>query len=248
MAGVVQRFDQGTGLAVGLDVQPLVRNAVGGEEVLGLVAGRRPEGARDSDAVVRQRHGCEPVAKQVVQDGIEVLLGRVPGLHQVVIESDRVDAVDRRLGVCVGREQRFAGFGVDLPGLVQELGAAHPRHPLVGQEQRHRRVAPLEQPHRIERFGARAGLHDPVFAAVVLPEVSLDGVQHLRLVVYDQDDGSGHARQKPPLVPAARSTVPRRWLAESFGTDLPTQGGGAASPWESLSHTRRHKSTRGLRL
>lgn len=59
----------------------------------------------------------------------------MPGLQQVVIEADVVDAADRRLGVGVGGEEYLARVRVELPHLAQQLRPGHLGHPLVHQEQ-----------------------------------------------------------------------------------------------------------------
>ena len=54
-----------------------------------------------------------------------------------MIEVDDVDRVDGGMGVGVGGQQHAAGQRVDVHGLLEELDAAHLRHPVVGEEHRH---------------------------------------------------------------------------------------------------------------
>ncbi len=76
--------------------------------------------------------GGVPVGEQVVQHRVEVLLRRIPGLQQVMVDPDRVDRPDGRVGVGVGGEENLLRFGEEGNALLQELHAAHAGHPLVG--------------------------------------------------------------------------------------------------------------------
>ncbi len=152
----------------------------------------RPEGAGDADTVVRQRHRGLPVAQQVVQHRVEGLLGRIPGLHQIVVQPNGVDALDGRFGVGVGGEQHFARLGIELARLGQELGAIHGWHALVGQKQGDGRIASFELARGFQRLGPRGGLDDSIVAAIVPAQIALDGIEHLRFVIYRENDGLGH--------------------------------------------------------
>ena len=92
--------------------------------------------ADDAHAAGFERRAGLPGRQQVLDDRVELLLGRVPRLEQVVVERDLVDRGDRGLGVGVGGEQDALGVGDDLARLDEVLGARHARHPLVGDEQR----------------------------------------------------------------------------------------------------------------
>jgi hypothetical protein len=104
---------------VGPDVEP-VTDDLG---ALDLAVGRRPPG-------VEQR----------VDDGVELLLRRVPRLEQVVVDVDDVDRADRGVGVGVRGEQGSAGAREDVHRLLEELDAGHARHPVVGEQRRHARA------------------------------------------------------------------------------------------------------------
>jgi hypothetical protein len=120
---------------VALDVEEVVRDLVAPQEVLHVVAGRDHLAPITPDAVERGGAGRSPVSEQVVEDRVERVLGRVPGLQQVVVEADLVDRLDRRIGVRVRRQQDLASLGEVLTRPQQELGARHLRHPLVDEEQ-----------------------------------------------------------------------------------------------------------------
>ena len=97
-----------------------------------------------------------PVAQQVVEHREQPLLGRVPRLHQVVVEADVVDGLDGDVGVGVRRQQHALGpRGVATGlGLGQHLDAGHPRHPLVDGDEGHRPVAERELGQHLERLVA----------------------------------------------------------------------------------------------
>ena len=137
-------LDQGAGIGVALDVEKLIRNLAACQKIFDAVRAGRPQCARHPDPVVGDCRRSLPVADQVVQDGIEILLGRCPGLHEVVVEPDRVDRGDGRFGIGVGGEQHLACLWVDRASRGEKLRAAHLGHPLVDKKKRYGVIALLE--------------------------------------------------------------------------------------------------------
>ena len=133
-----------------------------------------------------------PVRQQVVQDGVEPLPGRSPGLQQVVVQPQVVDAGDRGLRVGVGREEDPARIRVELEHLAQQLRPRHLGHPLVDEEEGDGSPALLELPDGLERLPAGPGLQDAVVAPVTLAQVALDGAEHLGVVVDAENDRLDH--------------------------------------------------------
>ena len=129
-----------------------------------------------------------PHLDERVDDGIELLLGRIPRLQQVVVEVDDVDRLDGGVRVGVRREQGTARVREQVHRLFEELEAAHVGHAMVGEHHRHRVAAQLQLPQGLQ--GLRAGLrpHDAVRLAVLTPEVPGDGARHARVVVDGQQD------------------------------------------------------------
>ena len=84
-----------------------------------------------------------------------------------MVEVDDVDGVDRGVGVGVGGQQHPLGQREEVHRLLEELDAAHLRHPVVGDEHRHGVAAQLQFLERVERVGARFGTDDAVPLAVV---------------------------------------------------------------------------------
>ena len=112
VVGAAEQRVQALRLGVALELEPLVVHVVAGEEHPRVVAAFRPAVADDPHAV--EAVGCSSRSQsveQVVEDGIQPLLGRRPRLHQVVVEPDLVDRLDRHVGVGVGGEQHELGAG-----------------------------------------------------------------------------------------------------------------------------------------
>ena len=131
-----------------------------------------------------------PRRQQILDDGEQLLLGRVPRLQQVVVERDLVDRLDRRLGVGVRRQQDALGLRHELARLDQVIGPGQPRHALVGDQQRHLLAPCANLPQQVKPFGARAGAHHAVALAETASQVSRDSGEHGRLVVDRNDRGT----------------------------------------------------------
>jgi hypothetical protein len=143
--------------------------------------------ADDAHAAGLQRGAGLPRGQQVLDDRVELLLGRVPRLEQVVVQRDLVDRLDRRRRVGVRGQQHPLGARDELPGGDEVIGARHPRHPLVGDQQRHLLAARDELAQQLEPLVARAAAHDPVAVAERPAQIARDRGEDRRLVVDDDD-------------------------------------------------------------
>ena len=103
-------------LRAGLDVEPAVGHVVARQEVLQLVRLAREAVPHNADAVVADDARL-PVREQIVEHRVQLLLRRIPGLHQVVVERHAVDRVDRGLGVGVRGQQHPLRVGHHLARL-----------------------------------------------------------------------------------------------------------------------------------
>ena len=195
-------------LLVELDVEPAVGHVVAGQERLHLVAAVGPPVVDDPDVGGLVGVLGVPVAEQVVDDGVEVLLRRVPRLEQVVVEPDVVDRRDGHTRVGVRREQQPLGAlgEAALLGGRKRLDAGHLRHPLVDRDQGDGPVAQGQLRQHLQCLLARGGTHDPVVAAVAAPQVTADGGGNLLVVVDGQDGGPRHL---PPQEKLPELTRPR---------------------------------------
>ena len=185
-------------VVVGGEVEPAVRHVVAGEEGLDVVAALRPAMADHAEPF-----GVDvrvlPVAQQLVEDGVEMLVRRIPGLEEVVVETDVVDRADRHLGVGVRGEEDELGVGCLHLGLLEEIRPRHRRHALVGHDEGNRSLAEGELREHGERFGARSAPDDLVLGAVLPPQITGDRLRDGPIVVDRHD-----YRLRHPIAPRQR--------------------------------------------
>ncbi len=168
---------------------PAVRHLVPGQELPDARGAGRPAVPDD----LAGPHGLvvagPPGVQEVVDHRVELLLRRVPGLEQVVVEVDDVDRVDRRVRVRVRGQQHTTGSRKDIDRLFEELDAVHLRHPVVGEDHGHLVPAQLQLAQGVEGGVPGLGAHDAVLLAVAPPEVTGDGARHPGIVIDGQNDG-----------------------------------------------------------
>ena len=136
-----------TGVAI--DVDRRKRHLVPDEECLEIVELPRPAGADDADAFVCGNVGALPTLQEIVEGWVQPLLGRVPRLEDVVVDSSPVDGGDGGIGIAVGGEQGAAGGRVDLAGGLEQLDTGQLRHPLVGEDQSNAITLQLKLPETL---------------------------------------------------------------------------------------------------
>jgi hypothetical protein len=180
-------------LSVALDVEPPGRNPVPGEEVPQVVGLAREPVPDEPDAAGLERGACLPYRQQVLDDGEEELLGRIPRLEEVVVQRDLVDRRDRRLRVRVGGQEDPLRLRGELPRLDEVLRAGHSRHALVGNQESHLVTTPQQLGEQLERLGAGPGAEDAVALAESHPQVTRDRRENRRFVVDCQDRRSAPA-------------------------------------------------------
>jgi hypothetical protein len=188
-AGELEQSGRLLGLA---DLEPAVGHVVVGEEGLHLDGALGPPVAHDSHLGVAVGVAVRPVAQQLVEHRVEPLLGRVPRLHQVVVERDVVDRSDRDVGVGVRREQHELGVRRLLPHLLQHLDAGHPWHPLVADDRGDGPVLEQLVGQHLQGLRPRGGAQDAVVLAVALAQVAHHGSDDGDVVVDREDRGLGH--------------------------------------------------------
>ena len=187
------------GLLVALHVEPPVGHVVVGEERLHLVALVRPPVPDHAYLRFLVRVLLTPAAEQVVDDGVEPLVGRVPRLQQVVVEPDVVDGLDRDTCVGVRREQQQARLGRLPAHLLQQLDPRHPGHALVGDDEGDRAVSQCQLRQQLQCLGTGGRAHHLVVGAVARTQVARDRTRYARIVI---DRQNGRLRHLAPL-PAA---------------------------------------------
>ena len=151
-----------------------------------------------------------PGGEQILEHREELLLGRIPGLEQVVVERDLVDRRDRGRRVGIGGQQHALGVGHDLARLREELRARHPRHALIGDQECHLVCARTQLSQDLERLRTRRRAHDAEALAEAAPQIARDRGQHRGVVVDGEDHGP--SLRSDGAAPASRE---RSWVAAS---------------------------------
>ena len=144
-------FDHLTRGLFRLRIQPLIRDAIPRQETPDLVRLRRPSVADDANSIERRTERRLPVVQQIVHHPIQPFFGRIPWLHQVVVDLCRVDRANSGIRVCIGGQQGALGIGEEQQRCFEEFDTGHPGHPLVHQEQSQRVIANLELLDRFQR-------------------------------------------------------------------------------------------------
>ena len=150
-----------------------------------------------------------PGPEQVVEHRIEILLRRVPGLEEVVVQVDHVDGVDGGTCIGVGGQEYTPSGREEVHGLLQEIDAVHLRHPVIRQQQRHHIAAQLQFPKRLQSLVARLGPDDPIVLSVGATQISCDGAGHLWVVINGQDRRTRLGHQDRTGQSVIASTAPR---------------------------------------
>ena len=130
--------------------------------------------------------GGLPVFEQIVQLRIKVLGGRIPRLHEKIMDAGLVDGADRGGRIGVGGEQGALGVGINAHGFLQEVHAIDARHALVRQKQRHAVAAKFQLLQKVERAFGRPASEDAIIPAVLRAQVAFNGPQNIGIVVHAQ--------------------------------------------------------------
>src|SRR5258706_8856311 len=169
-----------------------MRNKITTKEVPNFSRMRRPLITDNADTLKFRAIRSLPIIEHVIDNTVESLLWRVPRLHQIVINVRVIDRADRGVDIRVSGEQRPLRMRIHFDCLLQKLHARHPWHSLIDEKKSNRFVAELQLFGRFERGDAGIGGDHSVAVAIVMAQVSLDGAQHVRVVVHGPDDGFDH--------------------------------------------------------
>ena len=90
-----RRIEQRARVRVPRDVEPVIRNEIAGQEVLDRVRSGRPLVSDEPQSFRLGQILGLPGVEEIVDDGEEAFLRRIPGLRQIVIEMRVVDGPAR---------------------------------------------------------------------------------------------------------------------------------------------------------
>ena len=97
-----------------LDVQPLKRDVIAGQQVLDFVRACRPAMPDETDAFEGRLVVGHPILNQFVQHRVELLLRRAPRLEQVIVQANRIDGANGGIDIGIGSQQDALGKRVQL--------------------------------------------------------------------------------------------------------------------------------------
>ena len=143
----------------------------------------RPARSEDPDPVERGWDVGQPVGEKIVENRIQIGVGRIPRLEEVVVEVDFVDRLDCSIRIRIGREQHPLCVRVSGTGLDKKLGARHCGHSLIDEKQRDDVATCLQPVDRFQCFCARVGRNDPVVGGVAPPQITGYCRGHLGVIV-----------------------------------------------------------------
>ena len=135
----------------GFDIDPLIGDMAASQKIPKLIRSGGPPRTQHADPLKRRMVRSLPVLQHVVHLRIQVFGGRIPWLHEKIIETGMIDRVDRGIRVGVSREQRPLRVRKYLPRRLQEADAIHPRHALISQQQRNAIIADLQGLQQVQR-------------------------------------------------------------------------------------------------
>ncbi len=134
----------------------------------------------------------DPIAQQIIELRIEMLVGRVPGLQEEIVDISLVDGADGGVGVGVSRKQGALGIGKDLLRLFQKAHSVHAGHALVDEKQCDPIVAQLQLAKDVESLLRSAAADDSVIGAVLRAQITLNRPQYVRIVIDTQQNRLAH--------------------------------------------------------
>jgi len=154
-------------------VDPAEGRLMAAEEVFHAMRFGAPAVAHDADAAKGRSVFGVPVGEEIIEDGVAVLLGRVPGLHELVVEAHLVGGG----GGGIGGEQHAAGIGMDLAGQGKDEGDVV--------------VALADLVQKFEGGLAGFGAEDALRGGVFVAQIAFDAARYGDIVIDSQDERLG---------------------------------------------------------
>ncbi len=140
------------------------------------------------NALERRFVMSEPIVQQVVEHRIELLVWRIPGLEEVVVEANNVDGANSSVDVGVGRQEDAPGVGEKLDGLFEQVNPSHSRHTVIGQKQGDLIAAQFQFSQRFKGSGARFGAQHAEGLGVVSAQGTCNGLRNRHVIIDGQQN------------------------------------------------------------
>src|ERR687887_419233 len=159
---------------------------VAGKKVAQLIAARGPPGAEDSYSFKRRPIRCTPIIEQVIKLRIKVVLGRIPRLHEKVVDIGFVYGTNGSAGVGIRSQQCTLSVREDLHSLLKKFNSVHVRHALISKQQGDAVIADFQLLEKVECFLRRVTSNYSIFGSVLRSEVAFDGPQDIGIIIHAQ--------------------------------------------------------------
>ena len=195
-------------------------DAVAGQEAAHGGRSRPAQGPDHRHLLRSAAPGARPLVDELGHRSLEELVGGAPGLEHVVVDApERHCAQDGLPGARVPpgapvHEQTALDQWEPPPGLLQQLGAGRPRHPLIGQNEGDLAARPGDALEGRPRHLRRVGAHEVVVRGVAALELAPDAGEGAGVVVHGHDRGAarraaGGIHRSPAQPLSAASTFTR---------------------------------------
>ena len=109
-----------------------------------------------------------------------------------MVEVDIVNGRNGGIRIRIGRQQDPTSIRIEFDGLGKKLRTRHPGHSLINQEKRNRYSTLFKLLYCVESQPAGGSLHHAIDMAIVLTQVPLNGIKHLRFIVDCENNRLSH--------------------------------------------------------
>jgi hypothetical protein len=145
---------------------------------------RAPASTDELQAVISGLMSVVPGGDEIVEDRVELVLWRIPGLGQVVVDACGVDGTDGGFGVCIRGEEYALRVRVERDGFFEEVDAGHAGHALVGEEEGDDIATLFELLAGVECGLSGCRAEDAVVFSVFSAQVLDDSLKYADVVIY----------------------------------------------------------------
>src|SRR6187402_326852 len=181
-----------------LRTDPAVLHAIPRKEVTNAVIQSAPTCTDYLDAAIRRLIALVPVLEKIVEHRIKLLLRRIPGLIQVVMNFCGINRTNRRFRIGVGGQQNPLRVGVDSDRTLQHLHTGHARHALIAQQKCDRFLPIFQLDHRVQRSLTAGSTENTIVFTVLPAQITHYRFQNTHIIVDGKKNWLWH---KPQFIP-----------------------------------------------